>query len=344
MLGGIGGSDPVSYQDLIDFVVRKVGEYLVSDGDVAEKVRAYAEKVLDPEALGGGKVGVIEFLTTRMFREGKAKVSQRRALSEEELSTVTSVLIERIVTSLREGIHSEKAFVRGVASASRAAAQQSADRVANVTPWRLSRFVHSWMYSEPSEDIIATGDILDIREANGAECLYFVVTPLCDLGNFWKKTRSCLTVLRLEQLSANGKAAFKLHQNPKANFSSENISQVANGGTQGPIVFPSVRTNENETIDYLLFCHRIESFEVPKVKLPAQNGEQKPQDPPRKLTIPALEASLRTGGKEIKIVRVCRLAEPFLSPVLSHISNTVFQSAFPDLPPAEMERVNRSLA
>ncbi len=340
MLGSKGGADPISYQELTDFVVRKVGEYLEADGDVARTVRQYAATMsIEPSSEKSGK----SLLTSLCFwKRGAQIVSPPRQLTDAEVLGVTSRLIEHIVATIRDQMHRDRGLVEGVLAASKTAAKQESLGGATPAPLRLSKFVHSWLYSDPVEELVGTGDILSIRKGE-TESLYFVVTPPCDLVDFWRKTRSCLTVLKVEPATGGGKELFKLHQPAKTCFSKGNLSVVSGGGTQGPVILPSVRVSEAGSTDYILFSHRIESLDVPKPKLPPASPGGKETDPPAKLTIPVLQLSLQKGGGDVRVTRVCRVSEPFLTPLLNHISNTVFQNAFPDLPADELARINTLL-
>jgi hypothetical protein len=261
--------------------------------------------------------------------------------SDEDIGMVTAKVIAYILRTLRDQIHSDKNLAEGIMAASSAAGNAASDLAAQpVDPGKLSRFINLWIYACPSEDVIRTGDILALS-SGGNETLILVLTPPCDLEDFWKKTRGCLTFIQVEHLMGDAVRRFRVQQ-PQATFTSMVSIQK---GSEGPILLPALRISREAIEDYVIFSHRVQSIDLDKPeKIPPVDKGGKEQVPPKKLTVTVLQAALGATKTAYAVRRECRVCEPFRTAVINHISRTLFQNAFPDLPAEEASRVNQVFA
>lgn len=190
-------------------------------------------------------------------------------------------------------------------------------------------FVGFQLYNTPTDDIVRSGDIVKIparsNEEENPSTVYLVITPACDLERFYKKTRGALTFASMYQLDEVGKAKV----NSYGNVSNEKPHSIT---ARAPMVFPSIPIGNNRRADYALFAHElaVEVFEVTDL-IEAGSGNKEIKKP------------LRYSNTNDRIVRLCRLSEPYLSGVLSKLGSDLFQTGVPDFPEVEKERLWNSL-
>lgn len=180
-----------------------------------------------------------------------------------------------------------------------------------------------WSYrlyfqQETGDDMVRRGDIVKIGSTYS-----LVLSADCDLGYFWKKNLGIINTVALHELDQSNstlKDWLTLCVKPDK-ISAKVSSLLGKIGelSEGPFVLPFIPVDE-----------AIKNFiAVPKdlvstrITLPAAwssfTEKQKREDP--------MKYSYWSGAE-----RVCTISEPFLTPVIQHILNTMGGNGVPDYP------------
>lgn len=235
IVGNPEQTEQLNEQDFVDFVGNKVGEAFESDQVFRDKLKEYAKIVASIE------------------------------LSEAELSQAASKVMSLVVSGVRERIQHNDDILKLIRSAAKDAVRQRSQGKATAASSTglssLTRFTNFWLYAHPNDYIVRTGDIIEFLEPGQGEgssrTLFFILTPPCDIEQFWKKTRGVLTFAVLERIQ-EGEASrlLKLYGNDRSAFKST-IKELE--GASGPVLLPSLIVSEQDCWDYILFSHKIES-------------------------------------------------------------------------------------
>lgn len=179
---------------------------------------------------------------------------------------------------------------------------------------------HLWsyrLYHSPADTVVRSGDIIQRNDGNG-ETLYLVLTPPCDLAQFWNKTDGKLAVVKLELLPAENEnlrrraLLFKKSGSLK-DLKTRGVSSLTNGEPLNvlpgrsflvPLV-PVKRNDAVELLNYRMNSHSLTSIDVP---LPA--GLTAEGVGIRERAIAALRY------EHLEFLRITKISDPFCSAIL----------------------------
>lgn len=174
------------------------------------------------------------------------------------------------------------------------------------------------LYHSPSDDVVRGGDIILPAGGDGRE-LFLVLTPPCDLAQFWSKTDGNLAVIKLEllpdqndELRERAKLFKKLgsvRNGLKPGVSSFTNGEKLNSLPGKSFLIPLVPMETNNTVtlqNYRANSHSLSSLAVP---LPGDLTEQGVTARQRET------AALRYG--HFGYSRVAKISDPFCGAILS---------------------------
>ena len=176
-----------------------------------------------------------------------------------------------------------------------------------------------WSYrlyfrQETGDNLVRRGDIVKLRND-----FYLIVSADCDLGYFWKKNLGIINAVSLHDLhqsNATLKELLTLCVDAKKLSERKMSSLLAQIGdlSEGPFVLPFVPFSGG-TKNFVAIPKELFSTRIP---LPESlNGltlKQKAKEPMR---------YTHWNGAE----RLCTVSEPFLTPVIQHVLNTLGETA-----------------
>lgn len=251
---------------------------------------------------------------------------KQNGLTETRAEQIVSEVVTLLSAEVRNEVQYSGALLRNIQ-----AAWQKVPPAAPIDPAqdRVSLLMKDLfafrMYDQPKDDLVRTGDIVLLLNGSVAPehpDLLMILTPLCDLHAFWKKTRGCLTTVRLHPMDTeDGKARIACY----GNSAKESYSSVTN---RHPFKLPSIPIKSDTVVDYAMYVHELMTIEAEDKELFATK-EQKSRAQ-RPLTYSRLSELLAARG--LAIQRICRVSHPFLNGILSEISNILFRSGVPDFP------------
>jgi hypothetical protein len=176
----------------------------------------------------------------------------------------------------------------------------------------VRRLLSVWYYYFPHDDRVRTGDLIELPSGD----LGLVVTPVCDLAYFPKKTGKRLTWVQTVRLDHDGIAALN---KVGIKFSRIGKSIIADHAGDTVILLPNVPTkhgSRESTADYAVLCHAWSNqlFDKPE------------------------------GGallyKDISpYSRRCTIADPYVSGIIGKIMSVISSPGTPDLPEVERSRL-----
>jgi hypothetical protein len=250
-------------------------------------------------------------------------------VASSEVSHATRGIVDLITAQVREHVRDNGLFnrIQSLVEQTSANTSYSSSDIAKV----VRDFYAFRLYSHPKDDLVRTGDIaaqFDNAEVGG----YIVIlTPQCDLEKFWKKTRGTLTLIKLHPWKSD-EGIKKAKQ-----YGNKDMRQIGNSITaREPMILPSIPVSTIESSDYALFVHEIEHAVLRNQELEdVGKNNQQVQKP---LTYSHIETS-----NNLKLVRVCRISEPFLSGILNGMKASLFQLGIPDYPNNEKTRLEEML-
>ncbi len=181
------------------------------------------------------------------------------------------------------------------------------------SPEAVRRLLSVWYYYFPTDDRVRRGDLIELGPSGN---LGFVVTPVCDLASFPKKTGRRLTWVQTVRLDADGIAALN---KDGIKISKIGHSIIADHGSDTVILLPNVPIkygSRESSADYVVLCHAWSNrlFDKP------------------------LGGSLLY--KDIApFSRRCTLADPYASGIIGKIMSVISSPGTPDLPEVERRRL-----
>ena len=181
------------------------------------------------------------------------------------------------------------------------------------------------LYHNPNDNLVRKGDIVAERNGNEKSSLYLVITPDCDLHFFWNKNLGYINLIRLYSLNAKkdhikGRALLT-----RKNSSIKNISKISSlsnpvgsiGGSA--LYFPFLKINGCFK-NYIAYPKEITSISI-----------DMPED---LLKIEKVIDRIKPLSyiHWDKYRRITTISEPFLTPVIMHIINSISGYGSPDYP------------
>ncbi|MFU1478709.1 hypothetical protein ACM25N_13810 [Roseovarius sp. C7] len=117
--------------------------------------------------------------------EGFAKLIQSGSITEAASTEILEIVSEVIKTDLAS-----------------VGLEHTSDNATDLEEGDHEIMEHLWsyrLYHNPADTVVRSGDILQSNDG-GEDTLYLVLTPPCDLAQFWNKTDGKLAVVKLELL------------------------------------------------------------------------------------------------------------------------------------------------
>ncbi len=192
------------------------------------------------------------------------------------------------------------------------------------------------LYEQPTDKIVRTGDIVELRKGNFEQPdLYMILTPPCDLARFWKSTGGILTIIKLRPIISNCGTQFSLFG--KSAPSLESITSE-----KSKIILPSLPINEIS--DYFMSIYEISSIMLNGERIYHEREREKKRVDPgfnmgdkywHKLPVTYDDFEMC----DFNLRRKCRISEPFLSGILTQIANHMFRMGVPNIPEIEQDRL-----
>jgi len=180
------------------------------------------------------------------------------------------------------------------------------------SPEAVRRLLSVWYYYFPHDDRVRTGDLIELPNGD----LGFVLTPVCDLAYFPKKTGKRLTWVQTVRFDHDGITALN---NAGIKFKQIGKSIIADHAGDTVILLPNVPTkhgSRESTADYAVLCHAWSN----------QLFDKTPDGP--------------LLYKEMApLSRRCTIAEPYASGIIGKIMSVISSPGTPDLPEVERRRL-----
>lgn len=268
------------------------------------------------------KVGEV-LLDSTTLRASFEAYASRLGLADDKAGEAAGEIASVLTSHVKEIIRTDGALLNSLQGIfSRIQAGSSADRSRDEDIVR--RFFAFRLFSRPKDDVMRPGDVIRIDESSD---LFIVLTPACDLAQFWKKTRGDLALIRIRPIEAGGKEKVRSYGN--------NL-QVSNSVTaQQPLIIPSVPVSDDEFVDHVLFPHESLVIPLEDKNLVGAGGKNQMISKPLRYSDPCLSNNCK---------RICRISEPFLTGMLEKIRDILFRAGVPNFPDEERERLKRILA
>jgi hypothetical protein len=255
-------------------------------------------------------------------------VADKDVPAERQAAMVANIA-ELVVANARESIRSSGGLLKLSENWERAQPAQAVNAADDAPSMEVIRdFFQFRAYSIPplSDVTVLTGDIVLVTGKEGVDDvnatlpdLYVIITPLCDLAHFWKKTKGVLTLARMAPIDARGSE--HIWRYSKKTFGTVAKNFPGSITAQNPMVLPSVRLADSRAADYALFAREMFVEHVPI----ADDANA--------------DTSLTYNNLNGRLVRQCRVSQPFLSGILDEIRNVLFRSGIPDFPDQEKARM-----
>ena len=170
--------------------------------------------------------------------------------------------------------------------------------------------------SNNNDNIVRKGDIIE-KEEN----LYLVISADCELAYFWKKNYGHINMVPLYKMYNGNDELKKKLTNTKSpgdiknSFTQNSITNKINGISDGPLIFPFIKRQDQRN-NYLCFPKELVSVKVDEPELSKKDLGNEP-----------LKYSTFRGYNKI-----CSVSEPFLTPIITHLLNSIFGYGSPDYP------------
>lgn len=164
--------------------------------------------------------------------------------------------------------------------------------------------------------IVRKGDIVE----KGGE-LFLIITADCELARFWHKNFGHLNVIPLHLISKGNEDLIKkitLTRSPgDISFNTTSFVNQINPFPNGAFILPFIKIKE-EYQNCMCFPKEIENWQI-------QNPEiSKKQLGNTHLSYSNIE----------NCTRICAISEPFLTPLISHLLNSIYGYGVQDYPPS----------
>ena len=176
-----------------------------------------------------------------------------------------------------------------------------------------------YFYAGESDNIVRRGDIVR-KTADNTDKLFLVISADCDLFRFWHKNLGIINLVTLMKLDSNLRERLSATIEPtkiKGEFSQTSLLSNVKCLTEGPFVLPFVEI-EGEYLNYLVCPKEMCSVEVEKpARTPLREQLKK-------------ERLKYSDWSEYK--RILTVSEPFLSPMIEHITKSLSGYGVPDYP------------
>lgn len=186
------------------------------------------------------------------------------------------------------------------------------------------------LYCESADDVVKKGDIV-FEVDKDKDRLYLVISDDCDLAMFWHKNFGYVSILPLhkfgkDQVELCEKITLTRNINTEFKRQLEHnslLSRIRCLG-EGPFFLPFIKV-EDEYVTYIGFPKEMENRRIEKPASPNIKNEK-------------LKYSYWNG-----ITPICRLAEPFMSPLVGHITRSLSGFGTPDYAPKVVEIIHKDL-
>ncbi len=206
---------------------------------------------------------------------------------------------------------------------------------ANAPPVEASLAAKVWSYrlyfhQETGDDLVRRGDIVQVNDM-----FLLVMSADCDLGYFWKKNLGIINAVTLHELSqtnATLKELLTLCVKPEALSKPTISSLLGQVGelSEGPFVLPFV-PRDGQLKNFIAIPKDLSSI---RISTPATwatfTHKQKKTHP--------MKYSYWPDAK-----RICTVSEPFLTPVIQHVLNTMGGIGVPDYPESMKDILKKML-
>ncbi|MCX6236985.1 MAG: hypothetical protein NTY07_05390 [Bacteroidia bacterium] len=166
------------------------------------------------------------------------------------------------------------------------------------------------------DNTVRKGDIIEKKHQ-----LYLIISADCDLSFFWNKNFGQLNLIPLHKISKGNeslKSKLTLTKSAgdlKKNFTQSSLTNKINEISEGPFILPFIRRNGSFE-NYLCFPKEIEHITVNHPEISKDNLKK---------------IALKYSSLE-DINLICSISEPFLTPLISHLLNTIYGYGTPDYP------------
>jgi len=176
------------------------------------------------------------------------------------------------------------------------------------------------LYYKPSDSIIRRGDIV-FETANKAN-KYLVISADCNLRRFWKNQYGFLNMVPIVEVNNEQGLKDKLSFAKKLSnidFKFSSFTNKSNDLPEGVFLLPFIEDEGYK--NYLLFSRELSSKEIKPDPARVSTGDGKEKK----------NADLRIEyGTNNPYTRLCTISEPFLSPLITKILETVSGIGVPD--------------
>jgi hypothetical protein len=179
-----------------------------------------------------------------------------------------------------------------------------------------------WSYrlyfqQETGDELVRRGDIVAI----GDEVL-LILSADCDLMRFWAKNFGIVNAVALHELGQTNttlKEMLSLCAKPDPKKEIHSLLARIGNLSEGPFMLPFV-PNDGKLKDYIAMPKELVSRRIPTPTGWNAFGKDAKKDHP-------IKYSYWAGAQ-----RLCTISEPFLTPVVQHIFNTIGGNGVPDYP------------
>lgn len=176
------------------------------------------------------------------------------------------------------------------------------------------------LYFDPgeSDNIVRRGDII-YKVEDGKDMLYLVISADCDLDRFWHKCFGKINLIPLKKMDSTlkGKLLKTVREAElREKFSQASLTSNINCLVEGPSVLPFIKVN-GDFLNYLVCPKEICNIDI----LPPEGLERDPLKKER------LKYNYWTEYR-----RILTVSEPFLSPLIEHITKSLSGYGVPDYP------------
>ena len=176
-----------------------------------------------------------------------------------------------------------------------------------------------YFHAGESDNIVRRGDIVR-KTAENTDKLFLVISADCDLFRFWHKNLGIINLVTLVKLDSDLKDRLSATIEPariRDQFSQTSLLSNVKCLTEGPFVLPFVEI-EDRYLNYLVCPKDMCSVEVEK--------------PARTLSREQLKKERLKYSDWSEYKRILTVSEPFLSPMIEHITKSLSSYGVPDYP------------
>jgi hypothetical protein len=181
-----------------------------------------------------------------------------------------------------------------------------------------------WSYrlyfsQETGDELVRRGDIVSVKGM-----FHLVLSADCDLGRFWKKNLGIINTVALHELSQTNISLFQMLtlSAAPADLRDKNLQSLLGkigGLSEGPFVLPFVSV-DGKFVNFIAVPKDLNSIKIDTPKdWNKANGKALGSHPMKYPYWPDAK-------------RICTVSEPFLTPVIQHIFNTIAGYGVPDYP------------